>query len=286
MKWDQQKYIKTIPIDPRNNCFTFRSTSGTNKFTQAQSLIHEEIGYNSNLVEQCIICNDVTSTRLDVDEYSEEENLHEFVEGLLGDKDESKIASIMKDVEKVDENLTSETDQAEFMRWHYRLGHLPYKKLKILAVMGLIPKRILNVKPPKCAGCIFGKMTKRPWRTKATVKQGLGIFKATKSGQCVSVDQMESTEDGFVAQLKGKLTRRRYKYATIFVDHYSDLSYVHLQSTITSDETLQAKHAFEAYARSMEVKILRYHADNGRFAVNMFINDVEIQGQSISYCGI
>ena len=134
----------------------------------------------------------------------------------------------MKDVEKVDENLTSEMDQAEFMRWHYRLGHLPYKKLKILAVMGLIPKRILNVKAPKCADCIFGKMTKRPWRTKATVKQGSGIFKATKSGQCVSVDQMESTEDGFVAQLKGKLTRRRYKYATIFVDHYSNFSYVYL----------------------------------------------------------
>ena len=142
------------------------------------------------------------------------------------------------------------------------------------------------MKPPKCADYIFGKMTKRPWRTKATVKQGSGIFKATKSGQCVSVDQIESTEDGFVAQLKGKLTRRRYKYATIFVDHYSDLSYVHLQSTLTSDETLQAKHAFEAYARSMEVKILRYHADNGRFADNMFINDVEIQGQSISYCGV
>ena len=49
---------------------------------------------------------------------------------------------------------------------------------------------------------------------------------------------MESTEEGFLAQLKGKLTRRRYKNATIFVDHFSDLSYVHLQTALTSEETL------------------------------------------------
>ena len=151
MKWDQQQYVKTIPIDPTNNCFTFRSTSGNIKFVQAQQVINKEIGYNSDLVEQCIICNYAINTRSDVDENSEEENLHEFVSGLLKDKDNSKIASIMKKVEQADESLTSETDQAEFMRWHYRLGHLPYKKLKILAVMGLIPKSILNVKPPKCA---------------------------------------------------------------------------------------------------------------------------------------
>ena len=40
---------------------------------------------------------------------------------------------------------------------------------------------------------------------------------------------MEIREEGFIAQLKGNLTKRRYKYATVFVDQYSDLSYVYLQ---------------------------------------------------------
>ena len=36
--------------------------------------------------------------------------------------------------------LTATTDQAERMRWHYRLGHLSFKKLIELAVLGSIPK--------------------------------------------------------------------------------------------------------------------------------------------------
>ena len=34
------------------------------------------------------------------------------------------------------------------------------------------------------------------------------------------------------------------------------------------------------------VTVRQYHADNGRFADNVFINDVRQQGQTISYCGI
>ena len=56
----------------------------------------------------------------------------------------------------------------------------------------------------------------------------------------------EVKQVGFITQLKGNLTKKRYKYATVFVDHYSKLSYVFLQSTITSEKTLRAKRAFEA----------------------------------------
>ena len=61
---------------------------------------------------------------------------------------------------------------------------------------------------------------------------------------------------------------------------------MHLQTALTSEETLQDKHAFESYATSMGVKILHYHADNGRFSDKLFVNDVENQGQSITYCGV
>ena len=109
---------------------------------------------------------------------------------------------------------------------------------------------------------------------------------ANKSGKILFVDQMNWSNLEFIAQLKGKLTRRRYKHATIFVDHYSDLSYIHLQETLSSNETVQVKYAFEAYERKYSVTILHYHADDGRFADNLYINDVNIQGQTISYCGV
>jgi len=75
---------------------------------------------------------------------------------------------------------------------------------------------------------------------------------------------------GVIAQLKGIPTIKRYNYATVFVDHFSKLSYVHLQQTLTPQDTVDAKKAFENYASTYRVKILHYHADNGRFADNAF----------------
>ena len=100
-------------------------------------------------------------------------------------------------------------DAAELMRWHYRLGHLSFAKLKMLAKNGEIPRRLARVSPPKCTGCLFGAMTKLPWRGKES-KTSHEVFVASKPGECVSVDHMVSTQAGFYAQLKGKLTNKRY----------------------------------------------------------------------------
>jgi Reverse transcriptase (RNA-dependent DNA polymerase) len=70
------------------------------------------------------------------------------------------------------------------------------------------------------------------------------------------------------------------------VDHFSRLSFIYLQKSDTAEETLMAKHAFEGYARTMGVKILHYHADNGRFCENVFMKDVADQRQTISFCGV
>jgi hypothetical protein len=102
----------------------------------------------------------------------------------------------------------------------------------------------------------------------------------------VSVDQLESTTLGFIAQLKGKLTTQRYQYGTVFVDHYSRMTYVYLQRRLTSDETVQAKRAFERNCQILGVKVRHYHADNGRFADNGFINHCKLNNQTISYCGV
>jgi len=78
------------------------------------------------------------------------------------------------------------------------------------------------------------------------------IKRATKPGEAVSIDQLVSTTAGLVPQAKGVLTTRRYTGATIFVDHASDLTYVHLMETLSGDETLKAKQAFEHMLPSRE----------------------------------
>ena len=160
---------------------------------------------------------------------------------------------------------------------------LPLKLLQQMATKGDLPKRLATVIPPFCAACKYGKQTKRPWRTKGP--QG-HIRTTTQPGQVVSVDQLESTTPGFVAQLKGLLTTQRYNHATIFVDQYSKVSFVFLQKRITSTETVLAKQSFKQFARDHGVEILHYHADNGRFADNGFIQACKDNNQGLTCRGV
>ena len=190
------------------------------------------------------------------------------------------------DVQQVDEEpVTGGLDpQAELLRWHYRLNHASWLRLKMLALLGVIPRRLASVRPPKCAGCDFATLTKTPWRTKAP-PNAAKVPTVNAPGDCVSIDQLESPVPGFIAQLKGFLTRRRYRAATVFVDHHSDLSFVHLQESTKTEPTLEAKAAFEAFARKHGVTVRHYHADNGRFAERRFIDACERAGQTTSFCG-
>jgi hypothetical protein len=173
--------------------------------------------------------------------------------------------------------------QAELIHWHYCLGHLSFPKLKELAKIGEIPKHLANVLPPVCAGCAFRAMTKIPWKNREATRT---VFKATKPGQCVSVEQMISTQVGFYAQLKGILTKQRYRGATIFVDYFSGYKYSHLMTHLSSEETVAAKYAFERHASELGVTILHYHAVNGRFCDNAFRAACEQGGQRLTFCGV
>ena len=98
-------------------------------------------------------------------------------------------------------------------------------------------------------------------------------------GQSVSIDQLQSPTPGLIAQLKGIQTNQRYTGATIFVDHFSWLSYVHFHRSLSSDDTVKAKRAFERHCDGHGVKVLHYHADNGRFADLLLLRDIADQKQ-------
>jgi hypothetical protein len=117
-----------------------------------------------------------------------------------------------------DEEVNFSDLQNELMHWHYHLGHLTYRKLKLLAESGDIPYRLRKARPFRCSACMYAKVTKRPWRTKEPTNQR-SVPPVTKAGDSVSVDQLESKTPGFVGQLKAPvLTKTRYQVATVFVD--------------------------------------------------------------------
>jgi hypothetical protein len=165
-----------------------------------------------------------------------------------------------------------------------RLAHMPFIRLIKMALTEDLPKTLSRWQILKCHACMYGKATKIPWRIKGNSIEH--IRPSHLPGECVSIDQMESTKPGRIAQLKGTPTKLRYRFPTVIVDHHSRYTYVHLHSTITSEETLKAKISFETLAASLGVSIKHYHADNGRFADNNFLKDIENKGQTVSYFGV
>ena len=177
------------------------------------------------------------------------------------------------------------TKQHRLSVLHERYGHLSFPKLRLMARSGLIPKDLANVEPPTCPGCAYGKAHRKPWRTKGT-RNLRPIKPATHPGQVVSVDQLISPTPGFVPTHRGKPTTTRYVGATVFVDHFTDFTYVHLMTKMDADATVDAKRAFERVCSKYGVVVRHYHADNGLFDSNKFRLSIEQAGQSLTFCGV
>ena len=75
---------------------------------------------------------------------------------------------------------------------------------------------------------------------------------------------------GIIAQMTGKVTKKKYKYDTVFVDQAFKLGYVYFQKTCTVEETLEQKAEFQQYTSDKNIIIKAYHTDNGVFRVNMW----------------
>jgi hypothetical protein len=103
---------------------------------------------------------------------------------------------------------------------------------------------------------------------------------ATRPGEVVSMDQLESPTSGFVPTHRGIPTTKRYIGATIFVDHYFDFTYVHLMTKMNAETTVEAKNAFEQIAKSHGVTIEHYHSDNGLFDTKLFRSAIQDCTQS------
>ena len=169
-------------------------------------------------------------------------------------------------------------DQAEFMQLHGSLGHTPFPMLKQMASSGVIPA--------KFASCQHGQQHKRPWQHKNSGQSPIGGKTIKEPGDCVSVDQLKSSTPGLTGQVRGWLGQEQQHVATVFVDHHSDLTFIHVTPSDTSAETVETKEAFECFAAAMNVKVKHYHANNGRFADTFFREHVKEKHQTMSFCGV
>ena len=184
-----------------------------------------------------------------------------------------------------EEDRQPTTDASLMLRYHHRFGHISFAKLRNMAKQNIIPRRLAECPIPACSACLFAKATRRQWRNKRR-KNWSGSRKATRPGDVVSVDQLVSPTPGFISQITGRLTTKRYKYTTVYVDQFSGLGYVYLQKTASADETIEGKKAFEAYCKQHGVEVKHYHADNGIFRANKWVDACRTQGQGLTFAGV
>ena len=209
----------------------------------------------------------------------------------IGYSDDETFKSVTVPQNKIDELISSVHEktsrrQKELLHYHYKLKHLPFSVLKRLASRGIIPKYLADVPPPLCYGCQLGHQHRKPWRGKGKLRKHIRRQDETFPGANTSTDQMISQYGGLIPQVRGKLMKAKYYGATVFVDHFSDFTYVHLMQDMTGERTLEAKNAYERLMKSYGHTARAYHADNGRFAEDIFVQDSKDKAQKVTYCGV
>jgi hypothetical protein len=98
-----------------------------------------------------------------------------------------------------------------------------------MARRGILPRRLASCPIPVCTACMYGKATRRPWKSRSSDNQQ-DTSPPSRPGECVSVDQLSSPTPGLIAQMTGYRTKQRYTTATVYVDQATGLGYVHLQN--------------------------------------------------------
>ena len=105
-----------------------------------------------------------------------------------------------------EEDRQKSTLEAELLMAHHHFQHISFSKLQKMARQGILPRRLAHCKIPSCSACLYGKATKRAWRSKLGKKRQ--EKKTMKPGEVISVDQMVSPIPGLIAQMMGFLTRQ------------------------------------------------------------------------------
>lgn len=153
-----------------------------------------------------------------------------------------------------------------------------------LARQGHLPKSLSNCPLPLCKSCQFGKAHHRPVASqdKAQPIDSNDL----QPGDCVSVDQLESSEPGYVNIYSGKPTTARYHAASLYTDHASRFMFLKCHYSTGGAEAIEGKVRFEQLAASHSIKIKAYRGDNGIMAKRDFLQHVQENQQTITLAGV
>jgi hypothetical protein len=310
LRWgSKRQHTKVVPLDKKGaNLATMWLAPGYSDFTAFCTEIGIQEGVSNDIlydmspltVKEAVQVSDDEESDNEGDDFDELDDVgaegsdengelptkqREFSLGGPSTEEQKGRAPVVIVDEEDRESQGELTPTTELLLWHYKYSHIGFAKLQEMAKQGILPRRLAKCNVPVCSACMYAKATKRPWRSK-TRKNEHDPDKPPKPGDVVSVDQLVSPVPGLIAQMTGFVTKQRYRYATVFVDQASKLGFVYLQASATAEETVRAKTAFERYSAHRGVTIRAYHADNGIFKANGWVNECKSKGQPLTFAGV
>jgi hypothetical protein len=166
---------------------------------------------------------------------------------------------------------------------HERCNHVNFCRLNAWIWNGVLPvdRSVGNAPDPICSACQYSKTNKKSHSDEQSI-----TVSHTAPGQGVSMDLMEAGIPRRMPTTRGLPSPKRYKYVTLWVDHYSRYLYPKFHETKELSAALQSKQDFEAFANRFGIKIESIRADNGIYATKSFQSTCDEKGQHITFCAV
>ena len=185
-----------------------------------------------------------------------------------------------KETMKYKESISG--SQKKMLNWHYRLGHMSFKRMQELARNGILPKCLATCDFPVCSDCQYGRQARRSANDKALD----GSIDCEKPGDFLHLDQAISSTPGRLLTPSGRPSKKQCTAVTLMVDTVSKKIFAGFQQSTNAEETIQFKTEVEREAMSCNVRLRTFRADNGVFKSKAFHDNVNSLGQKITFCGV
>jgi hypothetical protein len=175
--WHQRQYQRTIPLDIKDtNVATIYTAPGYTRFDAFCTDIGHEDGYETEYACDTNVVSDdeaEESSESQDDQSDDDSRIPRSIPlvtdfNINGPKESSEDSELPPTIIEDEEDTVPQDASAELLRWHHRLGHISFKKLQMMAKTQILPKKLSTCKVPLCTSCLFGKATRRPWRSKTS----------------------------------------------------------------------------------------------------------------------